>query len=88
MLPEYITINGTRYASSNLSEKSRNLAINIQVADDEISRAQRQLALLQTARNTYISALIESIKENTNAPSSPEKPKKPRAPRKTKAKPE
>lgn len=88
-LPQYITINGTSYASENLSEAAKTQAQNIQVVDAELARLQQQVAIAQTARNAYVSALIESVKGKAQAgkaeAAAAEKPKKPRAPRKPKA---
>ena len=89
-LPQYVTINGTSYASEKLSAAAKQQAINIQAVDAELARLQQQVAFIQTARNTYVSALIEAVKgkgEATEAAAA-EKPKKPRAPRKPKAKAE
>lgn len=86
-LPQYITINGTNYASENLNETAKMQAVNIQVVDAELARLQQQIAIVQTARNTYVNALIDAIK-GKNVGAAAEKPKKPRAPRKPKAKAE
>lgn len=61
-LPQYVTINGTSYASENLSEASKTQALNIQAVDAELARLQQQIAIAQTARNAYAQALIESVK--------------------------
>ena len=81
-LPQYITINGTSYAAENLSEAAKTQAANVQVVDAELARLQQQVAIAQTARNTYVAALIDAVKGKDAAA---EKPKKPRAPRKPKA---
>ncbi|WP_217907486.1 DUF6447 family protein [Massilia sp. BJB1822] len=86
-LPQYVTINGTSYASANLSDAAKTQAVNIQVVDAELARLQQQTAIAQTARNTYVAALIEAVK-GREASAAAEKPKKPRAPRKPKAKAE
>lgn len=83
-LPQYITINGTSYASENLTETAKLQAMNVQVVDAELARLQQQVAIAQTARNAYVAALIESVKGKGQADTA-EKPKKPRAPRKPKA---
>jgi len=80
-LPQYITINGTSYASANLNDVAKAQAANIQVVDAELARLQQQIAIAQTARNAYVAALIESVKGKGQADAA-EKPKKPRAPRK------
>ncbi len=83
-LPQYITINGTSYASENLNDAAKTQAANIQVVDAELARLQQKVAIAQTARNTYVAALIESVKGRGEAAPA-DKPKKPRAPRKPKA---
>ena len=87
-LPQYVTINGTSYASEKLSDAAKQQAFNIQAVDAELARLQQQVAFIQTARNTYINALIEAVKGKGGAAAEAEKPKKPRAPRKPKAKAE
>ncbi|WP_199538438.1 MULTISPECIES: DUF6447 family protein [unclassified Duganella] len=82
-LPQYITINGTSYASANLNEAAKIQAANILAVDAELARLQQQTAFTQTARNAYASALIEAVK-GREAAAPAEKPKKPRAPRKPK----
>lgn len=86
-LPQYITINGTAYASDKLTDAARQQAINIQAVDAELARLQQQSAIAQTARNAYVSALLDAVKGKSEA-ATEEKPKKPRAPRKPKAKAE
>ncbi|MFB9887865.1 DUF6447 family protein [Balneatrix alpica] len=83
-LPEYITINGTQYTTEKLSEAAKVQAANIQAVDEELARLQRQVSMIQTARNAYVAALIEAVKTKDEAAPAP-KAKKPRAPRKTKA---
>lgn len=83
-LPQYITINGTSYASENLNEAAKTQFLNVQAVDAELARLQQQVAIAQTARNTYVAALIESVK-GKGQDAEAEKPKKPRAPRKPKA---
>lgn len=68
-LPQYVTINGTSYASENLSEAAKTQAQNIQAVDAELARLQQQIAIAQTARNAYAQALIESVKGAKNAAS-------------------
>lgn len=81
--PEYVTINGTSYASAKLSEDAKNQLASVQIADAEIARLQQQMAIAQTARNAYFNALVAALK--TKEKTTEEKPKKPRAPRKAKA---
>lgn len=83
-LPEYLTINGTNYATAKLSDAAKAQVANVQVVDAEIARLQQQLAIAQTARNTYVAALLDAVKAKEE-PALAEKPKKARAPRKAKA---
>ncbi|MDD3354924.1 DUF6447 family protein [Zoogloea sp.] len=82
-LPEYVTLNGTQYATANLNDAAREQVGNIQAVDEEIARLQRQLAIAQTARNAYVAALLAAVKHKEEAPVE-DKPKKPRTKRKTK----
>ncbi|HYC42790.1 MAG TPA: hypothetical protein VEB70_07365 [Noviherbaspirillum sp.] len=82
-LPEYVTINGTSYASAKLSTEAKAQLASVQATDAEIARLQQQMAIMQTARNTYFNALLAALK--TKEKTAEEKPKKPRAPRKPKA---
>ena len=81
-LPEYLTINGTNYATANLSDAAKLQVGNLQVVDAEIARLQQQLAIAQTARNAYVGALVEAVR-NKSETVVEEKPKKARAPRKS-----
>ena len=68
-LPEYITINGTRYASANFSDAARAQLQNVQAVDAELARLNQQAAIMQTARNAYVNALLENIRaSNAEAP--------------------
>lgn len=77
-LPQYITINGTAYASAKLSDAAKQQAVNILAVDTELARLQQQIAFIQTARNAYSAALIESVKGKAGvaAAAKEEKPKK------------
>lgn len=86
-LPQYVTINGTSYASAKLSEEAKVQVANILVVDAELGRLQQQMGIAQTARNAYSAALMDAVKGRGDA-ATEEKPKKPRAPRKAKAKAE
>ncbi|AQV96478.1 hypothetical protein BJN34_21660 [Cupriavidus necator] len=86
-LPEFITIDSTRYTTAQLADEARLQLLNVQVADAEITRLQQQLAIAQTARNAYSNALIGAVKgtktkapaENAAAPA--RKPRTPRNPK-------
>ncbi|WP_417539504.1 hypothetical protein [Marinobacter sp.] len=82
--PEYLTLDGTRYSTDKLSEEARNQMLNVQAVDAEMARLQQRLAIAQTARNAYVTALRAAVKapvESTELA----KPKKPRAARKPKS---
>lgn len=66
-LPEYVTINGTSYSTAKLSDAARGQVANLQVVDAEIARLQQQVAIMQTARNAYVAALIEAVKAKKDA---------------------
>ena len=52
-----ITIDGTEYNLEDLTDKAKAQLISIRAAEQEISRLQQQLALINTARNTYVAVL-------------------------------
>lgn len=56
-----ITLNGVEYKLEDLSEAARAQVINVQVVDAEIVRLQQQLAIAQTARNTYVASLMAVV---------------------------
>lgn len=56
-----ISIDGVQYDLDTLSEVVRQQLINLQVTDGEIARLQTQLAIAQTARAAYASALAREI---------------------------
>jgi len=56
-----ISIDGVDYKLSELSDVARQQWMNISYCDGEIQRLQTQLAIAQTARNTYIIALKEQL---------------------------
>lgn len=56
-----ITIDGTEYHLSDLSENARHQVINLRVTDQEIARLKQQMAICQTARTSYAKALSEEL---------------------------
>lgn len=56
-----ITIDGKNYDFEKLSDNAKSQLANLQFVDQEIARAQAQLAVLQTARNTYAQALKQAL---------------------------
>ena len=56
-----VTIDGTEYQWSDLSEEARNQLVNVRVTDQEISRREQQLAIARTARRAYANALSAAL---------------------------
>lgn len=61
MALESLTLNGTTYAWADLSDAARGQVENIQAVDLEIAHLKRQLAIVQTARSAYASALTAAV---------------------------
>lgn len=59
--PENITINGTTYAFSSLSDAARGHVASIQAVDAEIARLQLRMGIAQTARNAYVGVLTAAL---------------------------
>lgn len=55
---QIISLNGKDYSIDQLPVAARVQVANIQVADAELARLGQQQALVQTARNAYVSALV------------------------------
>jgi hypothetical protein len=60
-MAEKITIDGTEYDTSKLSELARKQIINLRATEQEIARTQALLAILQTARATYAQVLKNEL---------------------------
>ena len=58
-----VTIDGTEYSVTDLSEGARNQVVNLRVTDGEIDRLKQQLAIYQTARTAYANALKAELPE-------------------------
>lgn len=56
-----VSIDETDYNLADLSDEARQQLANLRVADQEIERLNAQLAIAQTARNTYARALAEQL---------------------------
>ena len=52
-----VTIDGTEYQLDELSDNARQQLANLRVADTEIQRLERQLAIARTARQAYARVL-------------------------------
>ena len=57
------TIDDKEYNIADLSESAKSQIVNLQVVDQEIANLKQQLAIMQTARNAYGSALNTEITE-------------------------
>lgn len=56
-----VTIDGVEYTMEQLSEEARNQLNNLRVTDMEINRLKQLLAIVQTARAAYASALKTAL---------------------------
>jgi len=56
-----ITINEKTYPVADLNDAARQQVANIQFVDAELARLQQQQAVLQTARNAYVAALVAAV---------------------------
>ena len=61
-----IKIDGKSYDTEKLSQEARNQLTNLQFVDQEIARARRHLAVLQTARQTYAQGLKEQLEKHSD----------------------
>jgi hypothetical protein len=55
------TIDDKEYNIADFSEGAKSQIVNLQVVDQEIANLKQQLAIMQTARNAYASALNGEI---------------------------
>lgn len=56
-----ITIDGVQYDLDSLNDMAKQQLINLQVTDGEIARLQTQLAIANTARTAYATALKAAL---------------------------
>jgi glycerate kinase len=59
-----VTIDGAAYTMADLSENAKSQVVNLRVTDAEIEKLKQQLAIYQTARTAYASALRAELPEN------------------------
>jgi hypothetical protein len=59
--PEFLNVDGKRYAIERLDDTAKAQIVNLQVVDAEISHTQQQLAILGTARAAYLSVLRQAL---------------------------
>ena len=62
-----LNIDGVAYSMDQLSVEASNQVTNLRGTDMEISRLKQQLAIMQTARVAYASALKQALPEVTVA---------------------
>ena len=56
-----VTVNGTTYELSDLSEEARQQIANIRFVDQELERLNNQAALARAARKAYEAALTRAL---------------------------
>lgn len=56
-----ITIDGVEYKVSDLNDNAKNQIVNLRVTDQEIASLNQKLAIAQTARAAYASALAAEV---------------------------
>jgi hypothetical protein len=56
-----LTLNGKKYVLSELPKEAQKLLLNVKAAEGEINRLKMQLAITQTAYNTYRNALVAAV---------------------------
>jgi hypothetical protein len=56
-----VTIDGKEYDLESLSEEAKNQLTSIQFVDRKIAELQAELAVCQTARNTYAKTLSDML---------------------------
>lgn len=57
-----VTIDGVTYTLESLGDQGHEQLQNLRVTDQEIRRLEDQLAIMQTARNTYARILSDMVK--------------------------
>ncbi len=56
-----MTIDGQEYDTEELSDQAKAQLVSIQLVDGKIADLNNELAIMQTARNTYAKALTELL---------------------------
>jgi nicotinic acid phosphoribosyltransferase len=56
-----LIFDGVEYAMDQLSEEARTQITNLRATDSEIARLRQHLAIFQTARSAYASALKQAL---------------------------
>jgi len=60
-----ITIDGKEFDSEALSEEAKAQLLSLQVVDRKLADLNADIAIMQTARNSYAKALTELLPKNT-----------------------
>ncbi|MYN39739.1 hypothetical protein GTP55_10175 [Duganella sp. FT109W] len=60
-----VTLNGVSYKVSDLSEEAQAQVANLQFVDTQMADLRAKLAVYQTARNAYESALQQMLPRTT-----------------------
>ena len=66
-----ITINGKEYDLEKLSDSAKGQLQSLRVADQKLAQLQAEIALVQTARNTYARVLQRELEGEGQAESKP-----------------
>jgi len=61
-----VTIDGTEYALSSLSQEAKAQITNLRVVDNEIAQLKARLAIAGTARMAYQAALKNALPVDTH----------------------
>jgi hypothetical protein len=56
-----VTIDGKEYELDSLNEAARNQLANLRVADQRLAQLRAELAMVQTARDTYAKVLANNL---------------------------
>jgi hypothetical protein len=56
-----LTVDGKEYDHATLSDNAKNIIANIQFTDQELTRLRMQNTAIQTARQTYVTALKKEL---------------------------
>jgi hypothetical protein len=61
----HVTVDGRDYELTNLSEAARQQITNLNAVDEELRQLQVRVAICQTARNAYATALKSELPKDT-----------------------
>lgn len=56
-----VTIDGKQYDTDTLSDEAKNHIQNVQYCEQKMAELQREIAIVQTARNAYAQALKNAL---------------------------